>query len=65
MLPLCQALTAVAVARSPSAQITVDNKVDPGCSTIIVAGPGQQDCLLLLVNGLFSEGYKVLSSNYK
>jgi hypothetical protein len=29
-----------------------------------VVGPGQQDCLLLLVNGLFSEGYKVLSSNY-
>jgi hypothetical protein len=29
-----------------------------------VAGPGQSDCLLLLVNGLFSEGYKVLSSSY-
>jgi hypothetical protein len=30
-----------------------------------VSGPGQSDCLLLLVNGLFSEGYQVLSSNYK
>ncbi|KIY98872.1 hypothetical protein MNEG_9089 [Monoraphidium neglectum] len=43
---------------------TIDNKGDPGCTTIKVVGPGQSDCLMLLVNGLFSEGYKVLSSSY-
>ncbi|KAI8469622.1 MAG: glycoside hydrolase superfamily [Monoraphidium minutum] len=48
----------------PTMQTMIDNTTDPACSTIRVAGPGQSDCLLLLVNGLFSEGFKVLSSNY-
>jgi len=42
----------------------IDNTSESTCSTIRVTGPGQSDCLLLLVNGLFSEGFKVLSSNY-
>jgi hypothetical protein len=50
---------------SAAPQITIDNTSDASCSTIRVAGPGQSDCLILLVNGLFSEGFKVLSSNYK
>ena len=47
------------------AQVLVDNTSDARCSTIRVAGPGQSDCLLLLVGGLFAEGFAVLSSSYR
>ncbi|GBF99921.1 glycoside hydrolase [Raphidocelis subcapitata] len=48
-----------------SMQISVDNTSDAACTTIRIVGPGQSDCLLLLVNTLFSEGYRVHSSQFE